>query len=85
FGVLGYVLVKLEFPLAPVALTLILGPVMERSLRRSLEMSQGDFGIFLTSPIATGLLVLSALIVLATIVRPLVARRKPYEPLPLGG
>ena len=42
FGVIGYLLRKLDFPLAPIVLTLILGPLMERSLRQSLEMSQGD-------------------------------------------
>ena len=41
FGVVGYLLRKFDFPLAPIVLTLILGPLMERSLRQSLEMSQG--------------------------------------------
>ncbi len=61
FGLVGYFLRKLDFPLAPVVLTLILGPLMERSLRRSLEMSQGDLRIFLESPIAIVLLGLAAL------------------------
>ncbi len=65
FGVIGYLLRKLDFPLAPIVLTLILGPLMERSLRTSLDMSQGDFGIFLESPIAVVLLVLAALILIA--------------------
>jgi putative tricarboxylic transport membrane protein len=65
FGVLGYFFKKLDFPLAPVALTLILGPLMEKGLRASLEMSQGDFSIFLSSPIALALL-LTAFFVLAS-------------------
>lgn len=65
FGVIGYILRKLDFPLAPVVLTLILGPLMERSLRQSLEMSQGDFRIFLESPIALILLILAAFFLLA--------------------
>jgi len=65
FGVIGYLLRKLDFPLAPIVLTLILGPMMERSLRQSLEMSQGSLGIFLKSPIAVVLLVLAALILVA--------------------
>jgi putative tricarboxylic transport membrane protein len=56
FGVIGYILRKQDFPLAPAILTFILGPLMERSLRQSLEMSRGDFGIFLESPIAVFLL-----------------------------
>jgi len=65
FGVIGYLLRKLDFPLAPVVLTLILGPLMESSLRLSLEMSQGSFGIFLTSPIAVVLLTMTVLILIA--------------------
>ncbi len=65
FGVIGYLLRKLDFPLAPIVLTLILGPMMERSLRQSLDMSQGSLGIFLESPIAVVLLVLAALILIA--------------------
>ncbi len=64
FGVIGYLFKKLDFPLAPVALTLILGPLMERGLRQSLEISRGDFTIFFTRPISLGLLVVAALFVL---------------------
>jgi len=66
FGVIGYFLRKLGFPLAPVVLALILGPFMEKSLRTSLEMSAGDFGIFLTRPISATLLVCAALIVVVS-------------------
>jgi len=65
FGVIGYLLRKLDFPLAPIVLTLILGPLMERSLRTALDMSQGDLGIFLESPIAVVLLSLAVLILIA--------------------
>ena len=65
FGVVGYLLRKMDFPLAPVVLTLILGPLMERSLRQSLEMSQGDLHIFIESPIAVVLLVSTTLILVA--------------------
>jgi putative tricarboxylic transport membrane protein len=65
FGLIGYLLRKLDFPLAPIVLTLILGPLMERSLRQSLDMSQGSLGIFLESPIAVVLLAVAALILIA--------------------
>src|SRR5215207_9481255 len=52
FGILGYVFKKLDVPAAPLVLTLVLGPLMERALRQSLEMSEGDFWIFLTRPIS---------------------------------
>jgi putative tricarboxylic transport membrane protein len=62
FGVIGYVLRKLDFPLAPVVLTVILGPMMERSLHQSLEISQGSFLVFLKSPLAVFFLVLTLLV-----------------------
>ena len=65
FGVVGYLLRKFDFPLAPIVLTLILGPLMERSLRTALDMSQGDFGIVFESPIAVVLLALAVLILIA--------------------
>jgi len=61
-GLLGYLFKKLDFPLAPAILTLILGPLMERSLRESLSLSQGDYSIFFTRPISLVLLLITALI-----------------------
>ena len=52
FGIVGYLFKKLDIPAAPLVLTLVLGPLMERALRQSLEMSEGDFSIFLTRPIS---------------------------------
>jgi putative tricarboxylic transport membrane protein len=61
-GVVGYVLRKFGFDLAPVALGLVLGPMLELSLRQALAMSGGDYGIFLQRPIAVSLLALAALL-----------------------
>jgi putative tricarboxylic transport membrane protein len=66
FGVIGYLLRKLDFPLAPAVLGLILGPQLEKSLRTSLEMSAGDFSIFLTRPITAVLLALCVLVLLTS-------------------
>ncbi len=63
FGVLGYLFKKLDIPLAPLILTLILGPLMEQSLRQSLEISQGDFSIFFTRPIAVGLIAVATTVI----------------------
>jgi putative tricarboxylic transport membrane protein len=52
FGVVGYALKKLEYPLAPLVLALVLGDLAESSFRQSLVMSQGSFGIFFNQPIA---------------------------------
>jgi putative tricarboxylic transport membrane protein len=59
FGVVGYVFKKLDIPIAPMAFTLILGPLTENSLRQALSMSGGDFAILGRSYMSIGLLVLA--------------------------
>jgi putative tricarboxylic transport membrane protein len=78
FGVLGYVFRKLDWPLAPTILALILGPMMERSLRTSLEMSGGDLWIFFQRPISAVLLIIGAIILLTSAIRlmPMWARKE---------
>jgi putative tricarboxylic transport membrane protein len=61
FGVIGYLMRKLEFPLAPVVLAVVLGPLVEASLKQSLVMSSGSLSIFFVRPIAAVLMVLSLL------------------------
>lgn len=65
FGVIGYFMRKLDFPLAPTVLALVLGPMVERSLRQALAMSQGDVSIFFSRPISA-VLVIIALVSLLT-------------------
>jgi putative tricarboxylic transport membrane protein len=65
-GVLGYAFRKLDIPLAPFALTLILGPLMEQGLRLSLELSRGDFTVFFTRPISGTLMVLAAVFIVSS-------------------
>ena len=52
FGVVGYVFKKLDYPLAPLVLALVLGDLAENALRQSLIMSQGSLAIFVSRPIA---------------------------------
>jgi putative tricarboxylic transport membrane protein len=52
FGVIGYVFKKLDYPLAPLVLALVLGDLAENALRQSLIMSQGSLTIFVRRPIA---------------------------------
>jgi putative tricarboxylic transport membrane protein len=52
FGVIGYVFKKLDYPLAPLVLALVLGDLAENALRQSLIMSQGSLMIFFTRPIS---------------------------------
>ena len=65
-GIFGYIFKKLDFPLAPAILTLILGPMMERSLRESLSISQGDYTIFFTRPISLFFLIVTAIILITS-------------------
>lgn len=51
-GVVGYYLSKNDFPLAPLVLGLVLGPMIENNMRRALTTSNGDFMIFLTKPLS---------------------------------
>jgi putative tricarboxylic transport membrane protein len=69
FGVLGYILRKLDFPVAPAVLALILGPFMEKSLRTSLEISGGDFTIFVSRPLSLALLGVAALVLVTSALR----------------
>ena len=66
---LGYLLKKLDIPLAPLILTLILGPLMEQSLRQSLEISRGDFSILFTRPISAALIVIAAVFAVVSSLR----------------
>jgi putative tricarboxylic transport membrane protein len=71
FGVVGWAMRKLGFPLAPVVLGLVLGPLMEKNLRRSLALSGGDWSVLFDSPIAIALWVLAA----ASLAAPILLRR----------
>ena len=68
-GVIGYGMRKIDMPIAPLVLGLILGPFLEKSLRTSLEMSAGDFSIFFTRPLCLTLLVLAGIVLVASSLR----------------
>jgi len=70
FGMLGYLLRKLDLPLAPAILALILGPMMERSLRTTLEISAGSFAIFLDRPLALALLTIPVIVLGFMLLKP---------------
>ncbi|MEQ5768501.1 tripartite tricarboxylate transporter permease [Halomonas sp. H33-56] len=68
FGVLGFLLEKIKFPLVSIILGLVLGPIAESELRRSLAMSQGDLSIFFSRPISASLIAIAVLLLGTTIV-----------------
>lgn len=52
FGVAGYLLRKLDYPMAPLVLAIVLGPLSERAFRQSMISAQGDISIFVTRPLS---------------------------------
>jgi TctA family transporter len=75
FGVVGYVLVKLDCEPAPLLLGFVLGPMMEENLRRSMLLSRGDPSIFVTQPISLALLI-SAAVLLALLIVPSIRNKR---------
>ena len=72
FGILGFLMRIFGYPIAPVVVGLILGPLAEQQLRRALAISQGDPVALFTSPIAAVLFVIAA----AALIIPLILRAR---------
>ncbi|WP_246730295.1 tripartite tricarboxylate transporter permease [Nitratireductor mangrovi] len=62
FGCVGYLLAKFGVPTAPVMFGLVLGPVLEENLRRTMIV-YGDWSVFLTRPICALMLAVTAIII----------------------
>lgn len=62
FGLLGYIMRKLDFPAAPLVLGMVLGERLELALRQSLMMSQGQLSILVARPLSAGLLVFAVVL-----------------------
>ena len=63
FGLLGFVMRRYGFPVAPAVIGLILGPLAETQFRRALSISQGDATVFFTQPISATLLAITAALI----------------------
>ena len=75
FGLVGYAMRKLEFPSGPLVLGLVLGDPMEKALRQSLMMSQGDMAIMWERPIPAVLLSIAALLLIVPLFKKFNAMR----------
>lgn len=69
FGIMGYFLKKLDFPLTPMVIGIVLGSMAEKNYRRALMISNGSASIFLQKPIALFFLILAAAMLLMPIIR----------------
>ncbi|GAA4724571.1 tripartite tricarboxylate transporter permease [Brevibacillus fulvus] len=67
FGVLGYIFHKYRWPVVPLILCFILGPLMEESFLQSMSMSAGDPRIFVERPISLAILLASAILLVISI------------------
>lgn len=76
FGIIGYVMRKMKYPAAPMVLALVLGPMVEMSLRQSLTISHGNVAIFFTRPISAVLSIFAILSLFAPLFRILWNRYK---------
>src|SRR6266568_7960447 len=76
FGLIGYWLRKMKYPLAPLVVALVLGDSTERELRKALIASGGSPLIFVGSPLSATLIVLALILLLLPVVRALRSRGK---------
>ncbi|NLQ16924.1 tripartite tricarboxylate transporter permease [Marinomonas sp. M1K-6] len=73
FGVLGYIFRKIDIPLVPIILGMLLGPEMEKSLRHALVLSDGDWTVLFNSGLSIGLWTVAMLgLILPMIIGPMV-------------
>ena len=80
-GLMGYLMRVYDFPVAPVLVGMILGPLAEQQLRRALSISQGDPSVFVTRPISLAILFVALLVVAAP---PIIGRlRRPRRKSPV--
>ncbi|MBI3435622.1 MAG: tripartite tricarboxylate transporter permease [Proteobacteria bacterium] len=75
FGVLGLVWMRLGFPLAPLLLGFVLGPMLEENLRRALLQAAGNPMVFVTRPISL-VFILATLAILVVMAFPAIRRRQ---------
>jgi len=69
FGLLGYVMKKLDYPIVPLVLAMVLGRLAENSLRQALMISGGSISIFLTRPFSLMFLIAAILAYLSPLIR----------------
>lgn len=76
FGMVGFVMRKTGFPLAPLVLGLVLGGLIEVNFRRALTYSYGDFSTFYASPISVGLWIITLASLVAPVALRLIKKRR---------
>jgi putative tricarboxylic transport membrane protein len=68
-GVIAYFMEYYDYPVSPILLALILGPMAEQNLRRSLIISHGDPTVFFTRPISAAFIILAVVVIITSYYR----------------
>ncbi len=68
FGIIGYLMIKMQYEPAPLVLALVLGPQIEESFCQSLISYHGDLTIFFKRPISAGFMLVSFIMVIVAII-----------------
>jgi putative tricarboxylic transport membrane protein len=76
FGLVGYILIKLDFEPAPLLLGFVLGPMLEENLRRAMVLSRGDPSVFFTRPGSLILIVLAAILLVVVLLPSIRSKRE---------
>jgi len=76
FGIIGYFMKKHNYPVAPLVLGMVLGPLAEDKFLSSMVSSQNDVSIFFTRPISCGMLIVAVCFLLYPIVMGLIKKRR---------
>ena len=76
FGVIGYIFDKIDIPVAPLVLSLVLGGMMEQSFRQAMTISGGSPKIFFSSAITITLIVMSVISILLPFILPMIKKYK---------
>ena len=66
FGILGFLLREMQYPMAPLVLGVILGELLDKNLRRALTLSDGELGPFFTRPISAVLWIVTLLLIISS-------------------
>jgi len=76
FGLLGYIFKKLDYPMAPMVLALVLGDRAEDSFRQSMLMSQGSLEIFFSNYLVAGITSLAMLLLLWPLISKVIGKKQ---------
>lgn len=79
FGVLGFLMRRTGYPVAPLVLGAVLGPLTETQFRRALTLAEGDWTVFVTRPLSAAILVLAALALIGPLLIRLVRTPAPAD------